>query len=589
MTNSIAKISDQSEAQLSRVLKHLQETASVVSAQMRSSNMAFYKHLAELYLWWHAASSVPGYLDAEYKKVGKRRAKPVQHGINFSPLFRLTWGYNNGLTDDKCRRWSIVLNKLHDLYQTEAQYRTESVTKFQLYIHNKGGVEGFINDGKSSSSSADDEDVSDEEFDAKQPVEPARVTTDEMLAQLFEQAKTFYGALHSQPIIDLDATIPVTADGMSTVLVRKVGDQYQLIGASSDEAFVKPVAMQTYLNDYSALPWSMQALMETVSTQCLPSNLQSFYSALEDSSSSTHDGEEGGKQLKSVRRLLYVHSSGEFILSPIRAVSGVVTVAKPSRPILENPDKDVCLSTRSRRLLEKKLISGRNFNLFSPSNAEFIPQYTTPNLASHVLRLQDRFDVGEFLHLDFWPFYKSMAAAQRQVTVDESKPRNNGWYASLSLAWLRKFSLEFTTPWLATHGTHIKRAHQQIIQVTFDTKELRVDFVYRDEQFEASVGVALPASSASGPATKVLVRSKDFVVAMQSIADLGITSKIELHVNTDAVVISYTTSAAGYQVYVPTCTTSGVRSSRCFKLYTPNEASEFEDYNDQAEGDFDPE
>jgi hypothetical protein len=589
MTSKIAIVSDTSEAQLNFALANLQESASLVSAQLRSSNMALYEHLAKLWGWWYVAQSVPGYLDAEYAKVTKRRPKSVRNGINFTPLFRLTWGYNNGLSDDKCRRWSIVLNKLNALYLNEEQYRTDTVAKFQNYIHRKGGVDGFIDDTKFSPTEIDDDELSDAEIEAKQNSELPRLTTDEMLARLFEKAKAFYGAVRNPSTVDLNATIPATDDGLSMVLVRKIGDQYQLIGASKDEDFIKPVAMQTYLNDFSALPWSTQALIETLSTQCLPVSLQSFYAALMDVADSKEDKDVEGKRLKSVRRLLYLHATGEFVLSPIRAVSGVVTVAKPMRPVLDKADKDVFLTTRSRRALETKQISGRNFNLYSPSNAQVILTYATPNLASHVLRLQDDFEAGNFLHIDFWPFYANTTPVLGQVIVDDKVKRKSVWHAALNLAWLRKFAVDFTAPWIASHGTHIKREHQNIMRLTFATQTLQLDFVYRDGQFETGMAVDFANAKVLGSTIAVHVMTKDFVVATQAIADLGINTAIDVHVDADAVVLSYRTTAANYKVYVPTCTLDGVRSSKYFKKHTPTSVAELEDYNDQAEGDFDPE
>ncbi|MBK7281548.1 hypothetical protein [Candidatus Aalborgicola defluviihabitans] len=118
---------------------------------------------------------------------------------------------------------------------------------------------------------------------------------------------------------------------------------------------------------------------------------------------------------------------------------------------------------------------------------------------------------------------------------------------------------------------------------------LAVDFVRRSGKFESSIAVALGTAKVVGSATTVLVRSKDFVVAMQAIADLGVTTAIDVHVDADAIVITYSTTAANYKVYVPTCTEQGVRSGKYFKQYMPNTVLAFEDYDDQAEGDFDPE
>ena len=137
-------------AELGQRLADLQQAASIVSDQIRGTNANFYKHLAELYMWWRGASEVEGYLDAEYKKLGKRLKKRISSGINFAPLFWLTWGHDNGLTDDKAGRWSRVLNKLHNLYESEAQYRTDSVPKLQNYIEQKGGVDGLVGYGSAA-------------------------------------------------------------------------------------------------------------------------------------------------------------------------------------------------------------------------------------------------------------------------------------------------------------------------------------------------------------------------------------------------------------------------------------------------------
>ena len=101
-------------ASLNQKLTQLQNDGSVVAGLYRNANRTFYKHVVELYMWWRDAEQVAGYLDQAYGLTGKKH-KSLKQGINFSRLFWLAWGPDNGLTDDKANRCSRVLNKLHEL------------------------------------------------------------------------------------------------------------------------------------------------------------------------------------------------------------------------------------------------------------------------------------------------------------------------------------------------------------------------------------------------------------------------------------------------------------------------------------------
>jgi hypothetical protein len=606
----VTKTSSIGPAALGQKLTALQTEASVVSQHIVSTNKAFYKHLAELYMWWREANQVPGYLDAEYATIGRKYKRKIQSGTNFAPLFWLTWGHNNGLTDDKAGRYSRVLNNLHSKFESERQYQTDSIAKLSTYIELSGGVDGLVGYGKKTDDqdTPDDDEIDDDAIDSDTGDgsnaigaythaangNGARIrantvptaTVSEMEAQLYGSAKDYYGAVSAPTTITLSATIPLTDDGMGLVLVRKVGNAYQLVGASNDETMVKPVAMQTYLQDFTALPQSIRTIVEIVSTQCLPKRIQSFYKALADDAAKGTSS--AGK--KSVRRLMYLHATGEFMLSPIRAEAGVVTYAKPTSPVLHNATADLFMPTRNRRTMEGKLIAAHDFNLFVPSNLTVVPQYNaSSNLASHAIRLQNRFAPTDYLHLEFWPFYESMPTPRGQLTANGLKAGSGTWHATLNLAWFRKFSLEFISKWINSHANHIKREHQKVFKLEFSNFSLRVHFVYRDGQFESDVTVDLDTAPTHGNAIAVHVLTKDFAVAMQAVADLGVTTAIEVDADSDGIALHFKTSSATYRIVIPTCTLDGVRSGKHFTHYEPLPflVDAFEDYNDQAEGDFD--
>lgn len=540
------------------------------------ANMSFYKLLAEAYVWWRTANQDPEFLRQQYAKTGKKFKKKVNYGINFAPLFWLVWGTENDLNDDKVGRYSRVLNQLHNQFETDPQYATEPVPKLQNFIRQSGGVDGLVNYG-----SADVED-GDEEEKAK----PRPYMTDEMLANLYQRARNFYDSRQQAGALSIADTVPVTSDGLGLVLVRKVGKRYQLVGASRDESMVKPIVMQTYLNDFSALSPSVKPIIETLSTQCLPASLQKFYANLVDDAVKA----PGSARLKAHRRLLYRHESADFLLSPIRASSGVVTVAKLSTGILEGASQDLILSNRARLALETRLIAGRDFNLYEPNAVGTIPTYQHEGLASHVLRLQDLFDMGHFIHLDWWPFYATSNTPMEQLCINELPTTFGEWQAVLDTAFFRRLSLEFTENWIATHGTHIKRDHQKFVKVELTRTELKVHFIYRNGSFEASLSVDLAGYNVSGPTIAVHVLSKDFVVAMKAVADIGPSGNVAVAADADLLVVIYKTDSAEYRIHIPTCSIDGTRSVKYLGTYQSVAVPESpEDYNDQAEGDFDVE
>ncbi len=560
-------------------LAALQGEAAVVSRAIFTTNLSFYKLLAEVYLWWREANADPEFLAAQYAKTGKKFKKKVKYGINFAPLFWLVWGTENDLNDDKVGRYSRVLNRLHEQVETDPQYATEPVPKLQNFIHQSGGVDGLVNFG------GDEGDKGDENEDEEE-AEPRPDMTEEMLATLYQRARDFYDSQQTPSTLPITETVPVTSDELGLVLVRKVGQRYQLVGASRDESMVKPVVMQTYLNDFSALSPSIQAIVETLATQCLPAPLQKFYANLVDGAIKA----PGSAGLKARRRLLYRHERGDFLLSPIRAKSGVVTVAKPTAAVLDGASQDLFLSSRARRALEKRLIAGRDFNLYEPNAIDAIPVYPHEGLASHVLRLQDIFDQGHFVHVDWWPFYDQSLAPLSQLGVEELPANFGQWKGAMDTAFLRRLSLEFTEKWFATHGTHIKRDHQKVFKLELSRTSLTVHFVYREGVFDASLTVDLTGYSVSGANIAVHVLSKDFAVAMQSVADIGPGRQVLLAADADMLVLAYKTAAAEYRVHIPTCSVDGVRSTKYLDAYqSAGVADSFEDYNDQAEGDFDAE
>ena len=127
-----------------------------------------------------------------------------------------------------------------------------------------------------------------------------------------------------------------------------------------------------------------------------------------------------------------------------------------------------------------------------------------------------------------------------------------------------------------------------MFQLDFSKTGLTVHFVYRDGKFESEKTVDFGSLAIEGKAVTVYALTKDFAVAMQAIADLGVVTSVAIDVNSHALLMQFSTTAADYRLYIPTCTVDGIRSNKHFKHYepTPLVIDAFENYDDQAEGDF---
>lgn len=543
-------------------LAALKKSAGQVAQQMRLTNRSHYEHLASLYLWWRNAEQAPGYLEEAYAGLGRRFKKKTSQAVNFAPLFRLTWGNDNGLTDDMAWRWSLALNYLHTVYSADSYFHTDSVARLGDRISEKGGVDGIV----SSITAANDNNGLDDDPNgggaaAKPAYDRADHFTGENLVQLFSRAANFYGSIKQSANIAIDTPIPLIED-MGMVLVRRVADKYQFIRASNDTDYVQQEATHAYLRDFTALAPSVRMILEAINTQCLPAHLQKHQANLLERITSS------GKT-KAISRLIYRHASREWILSPVDAASGVITIAKPSKCVLEKPASDLFLLQQSRRAVELKLVSGRRFNLFAPSHTRHLPVEKRDGFKSHSLRLENVSDKADQFALEILPFCEHTPAPYTQLVPKDSIDTDGAWRATLNLAWFRKFDVEITSRWLGDIGLHIKRKRNKIFQLDFDGEGMTVHYDYSDGKFARSHPLTFDGASATSKPISVMVQTRDFAIAMHAIADMPATTPVEIDVDADLLMLRFSTSAAAYSMYIPTCDKDGICSTARFEQYTP--------------------
>jgi hypothetical protein len=546
--------------QLHKSLYLLQASGTAVWRDMRRSNRAFYAHVADVYFWWFQAEAVTGYLDGEYAKLNRQFKSRVKYGINFSPLLALVWGNDNCSTADLDRH-SRALNSIHAEYLSRPKYYAkDGVAKMATFIESKHGINGLT--GYGDAEAAEDNEA-DEESDTR-PAARAPASDAAKSAALLKSAKAHYAKSSTAPAVAFSHAIPVTDDDLAVILVKRSGTGYQLLGASNDAELVERAALANFKHSFSALPVSVRALSETLRTQCMPPHVLKIQRDLVDRSHQKHDD---GKHKLSMRRLLYRHSTGDFLLSPVRAHAGVVTIAKPKQAVFADMAADTFLSSPARLALERRAITNYEFNLYQAETVEQIQRYGSEDSASHMLRLQNIADESDYLHLDFWHYQQGVSPSIAQVDVDLLA--KSDWHHQLPLSWFRHLSLEVVDKWFDSHARHIKRDHQRVCHVQLTKDAMTLQFVQRNGAFEVRREQTFPTTTTGLVSLNLYFLTKDLMPVLKAIADFEISADIQVSADKNALIIAFATDAADYLIAVPTTNERGIRNTGAFSFYQP--------------------
>ncbi len=541
--------------QLQKELYQLQTNGTVVWANFRKSNQAFYRHLAEVYFWWVEALKVPGLLEAEYAKT-KRRHREVHYGRNYTRLLVRVWGDNNCSNSDLDRH-SRALNKINKEYLSrEPYYAKDGVAKLAQFIENSGGINGLTGYG-----GADSDKIARDKVSIN--LTPPRATEKQKFEALLKSASEYY-AQSTAPAHAFQTALPVTDDDLAVVLVRRTAAGYQLLGATNDKQLVEAAAVVNYKHIFSTLPPSVRSLIETLRTQCLPPHILLIQRDLVDKTKQKHSD---GTKMLSMRRLLYRSARNDFLLSPIRTHSGVVTCAVPKHGVLDHVEGDVFLSSRARLALEQLAISNYEFNLYKAEAEDRIRQYKPEDSASHVLRLQSMANGDDHLLLDFWQYDREINPPLPQVELDMIGKAD--WKTDVTLSWLRELSNNFVSKWFASHAKNIKRDHQIVCQLELKRNEITISYVKRNGVFEHKKNIQLAKPVPGFVTLNLLFLTKDLMPVLASVADFEVMGDVQVSATAHVLLLEFETAATKFSIAVPTVNDKEIRSTKVFTTYQP--------------------
>lgn len=602
------------EALAKRLLK-LQADSAAVQTVIAKTNQLEYENLAAIYLWWRAALALPGYLEEAYKPTLVRRVFGENTGeLSFRRLLYLMYGIY-GLDKDSLDRKNRALLGLHAEYEkNHALYAKDGVNKLAGFIKSRGGISSLIGSSantdaqRASSATTSNENVSagvtgthangegtSERLTAScddhshtggngsnqaasfitaaganknyRPQPVPKITDAMRVATLAEEAKAFYAQQPSSQLVNINPPLATDKQGYAVAVVKRTANGYEVVSATEGGLDLKEIMVSAYSKRLDAVPYSVRCFLEVLKTQALPAPLLKLYDKLIEVG--TEKREDNTKR-KSARRVAYLAHENSLLLSPTFATSGVVTMAKLHRSPFEGNAADCFMPTRTRKLLEHRLLAANDVHMFKPQYSEHVPSFHQPGLCSHLLRLDNKANTADFMFMEFWPFdadmgnanqqlvfVQSLASSQRAVTVDI--PQSD----------FKTLIYDHIRPWLLSYGEHMTRPANKVLQLGMDAAGFTLQFDWVNGAFRNKARSNFAQQLTGSTSVQATCLSKDLCLALNGTADLPLTSDIQMAWSEDVLVLRYATDIADYTVAIPT-TVASRRKDTVFAVYAPS-------------------
>jgi hypothetical protein len=602
-----------STTKLKKRLVILQKSGTVVMQNVLRVHRSLYVHLGKVYIWWRDAMELGDYLQSEYDSLGLKFKYKIKSGINFGPLLVLAYGFN-AIDKDRKYIYSIVLNDVHREFERNPNtYETNGANKLANFIGQSGGV-------KAITVNATNKDYDLDELDDDDDLDAAADDLQEDLVVVVENAVDYKKSrrdvllelaneldVHGEEdTVKLPAYIINNPREFGIMLIQYKSDgSYTPIDIQNEKTIIDDMLVNNMGKRFEVAAQSVRPLFEIIKTQCLPDVVADYAEKLIDKTTIKEEGKRK-KAFTSHRRVMYRHETNEFILSPINALSGVVSIIKPffdqvvADSVFENCETDVYLSIETREEIEEVLLRNFEFNLYSVEHKTLpIPQYPELNSALYVVHLRHRVKPNIFLNIPFFPFYRSNGESQDQLVIDLDYVFTPTWHAHYARDEIKRVYCVFIDNWLKLgHSKYLPRPSHETLRVTFSKSNWKIEFVYKEDDYTKynTNNVAINAIEVSDEAVTAIFRTKDFMPALVSLADLPITKVAEeynidgfedafvpeevanykggviFELNDDMLCIKFSTYTYGgseHTIYIPTLNAERKPATAPFKRYFP--------------------
>jgi hypothetical protein len=557
-------------------LEHLRIDVANLDVLRKMTRAQERRVMGEVFVWWQKARSIDGYLEQQYE-ANNITFNQTRSEVNFRPLLRLVT--NNNISDNDLDTWAMVFPKvLEDVNKSPKHYADEPAEKIANFVNQKGGKRALA--GYYTSNKAVNEAEPNAEME---PDSLFTIDESEFNHLLKIESENYYASLQSQINISIP-TVKTTEAGYSLVLVKQDGSKSNLIGSIDHAKIIAELIINTYRNDFEALPLTIRSILETLHILNVPKSLADSADKFIEYSNLKDTWNEGKKEL-AVKRLIYRPANKDFLLSCQQVPCSVVLVAKPKMPLIDREYGDTFLSIGTRKSIETRLLHQATFNLFTTDNKDHFRTTPSSGLSANSINLRTKLLIDDtdkvkavkviqrtinLNHppISFIPFYLMFGEPRWQV-INKPADFEPTWRSKLDLNWLRGASNQFLSPWITEYGKKAKRNVNALLNFSANDQTISIGFEYKEGiGFDSHFSIALPLSSSTGK-VRLVVKSYDLAFVLRQIADLNVLGSIFIEADEFAVVLKFETTANNYECWIPACDLNGKRITKHFTVYEP--------------------
>lgn len=555
---------------LTTSVEKLQTSCNYELEKQNEADNLEYTNMASLYFWWLEASTIEGFLEAEYAKLSTRKLRTVSYGINFRGILQKFYG--NMLGDTVIDRKSRVLNELDkEVKKNTRLYAKDGVKKLAQFIDNSKGMAGLYERTYGNAKREveayeydDDDDIDTDVADAdslrKQYMEVVHVeiSNDMRTRFLAEDAKEFFTHNKKLQTVQISPLLNASTDDFVVIAARKVNDSYEIVELSKTDKQLDTALVASYRHQYGALPNSTRCVLETIKTQCLSQKVARYMDEALTEPSSYHDKNASYRKSSAKRRLIYSSQRDEFILSPIdylddkgNMVGGAVTIAKPKTKIFQSAPTDLYMPLMDRRVVEQRLICPHDINLFKASSADTMYRHSKfDGDFSHLIRLDSKLNNGDFIFLNFFGFGNDHAKILPQLDYDTANDASST-NVHLSAEQVRKISSALAKHWMYGVGENINRQRHRFWDFSLTKNAVGIDFDEVDGVFERDRAIDFDTPLNVEVSFNGTFFTHEIVPAFLTLGELDIVGDVVLQLSDAGMVLKYATDAADYKVCLP--------------------------------------
>ncbi len=365
----------------------------------------------------------------------------------------------------------------------------------------------------------------------------------------------------------IDPTL-ATKDGLVAAVGRINRGEFELLATSDDDDLVSKLAAECAEADTSGAPHNLRLLTEVIATQALPAKLARFGKRLaEDSDIPALDrhGKETGKIKMALPRLLVRPGHGDMLLSNVHSGVSVVTRARPIKPIVDDGG-DIFLNGDDRTLIEAEYIHQRQLRFMEADPKDTVKAAAADEAVAFCIETTHSVtDKKRNLY-----FYDVTAGkSDHQVDYGDAADFTPTWIFQLNLDWLKRLHVDFVGWWINHHGADICRSKNKSFTVKLENSAWTVFWGAKNERATHNTKIAMIGGCAAvglNNSLEINVLSKDFLSVFSALFAAPLSSqKFDVEGNADIMKVSYATSLAGYEVYLPFCDAKHKRIQTNFK------------------------